>query len=165
MLSLFQVRQLMKATDSCPKDTCWGRPIFMAFPLPHDQAHQAHPWMTSNGWDGASNPLGVNIFQECPFSWRWASCLDPNGEAWTEPIHSISNSCHHPLSSEYVIPRALIALALRKTYKKPTKPIKILWGPFGVSWFVWIVSWCFGGIIVVCFFAKKTPRPREYPKP
>ena len=85
---------------------------------------------------GEYNPLGVNIFQEYPFSWRWASCLDPNGEAWTEPIHSISNSCHHPLSSEYVIPHALIALALRKTYKKPTKPIKILWGSFGVSWFV-----------------------------
>jgi hypothetical protein len=42
------------------------------------------------------------------------------------------SSC--PLPSEYVIPHTLISFSLKKTYKNPTKPIKIPWGSFGVSW-------------------------------
>ena len=50
----------------------------------------------------------------------------------------------------------------KKTYKNPTKPIKIPWGSFGVSWVFEMVLWCFGGIVVheVIFFAKKTPNKR-----
>jgi hypothetical protein len=65
------------------------------------------------------------------------------------------SSC--PLPSEYVIPHTLISFNLKKTYKKPTKPLKIPWGSFGVSWVFEMDLWCFGGIVVGCVFCQKDP--------
>ena len=67
-----------------------------------------------------------------------------------------SNSCHHPLSSEYVIPQTLIALALRKPTKTQQNQSKSNWVHLVFLAFL-KCFWSSGGIIVGDFFAKKTP--------
>jgi hypothetical protein len=65
------------------------------------------------------------------------------------------SSC--PLPSEYVIPHTLISFSLKKTYKNPTKPIKIPWGSLGVSW---VFEMVLVGLQWGDSFAKKTPNKR-----
>ena len=111
----------------------------------------------NGGWDGAVSGLPpINKYtQGSPKQHH----INPRQH---KSNHQLMSSC--PLPSEYVIPHTLISFSLKKTYQNPTKPTKIPWSSFGVSWVFEMGLWCFGGIVVGWLFLPKRPLTREYPK-
>ena len=104
----------------------------------------------NGGWDGAASGLPpINKYtQGSPKQHH----VNPRQH---KSNHQLMSSC--PLPSEYVIPHTLISFSLKKTHKNPTKPIKIPWRSFAVSWVFEMVLWCL-------FFLPKRHLTREYPK-